>query len=138
MNAVDTNVLIYAADSDDREKGPVAVALLDRLAAESPQPVLLWQVLSEFTAFIAKARLRSGAGPEAFEFVRTIQDRFRLVVPSPEVSALAIEIHVADQVSMWDALLLAACVDAGVKRLYSEDMQSKPIIRGVQIVNPFS
>jgi hypothetical protein len=29
MNAIDTNVLIYAAYSDDREKGPVAVALLD-------------------------------------------------------------------------------------------------------------
>ena len=138
MNAVDTNVLIYASDSDDHKKGPVAVALLDRLTREPAPPVLLWQVFCEFTAFIAKARQRVGAGPEAFEFVRAVRDRFTLVVPRPEVASLAIDIHVTDQVSIWDALLLAACADAGVIRLYTEDVQSRPIIRGVEIVNPFA
>lgn len=138
MNAVDTNVLIYAADSDDREKGPIAVALLDRLAKEPTPPVLLWQVLCEFTAFLAKARQRVGAGPEAFEYIRAIRDRFTLLVPRPEAASLAIDIHLTEQVSIWDALLLAACSDAGVTRLYTEDVQSRPIIRGVEIVNPFA
>jgi predicted nucleic acid-binding protein len=138
MNAVDTNVLIYAADSDDRQKGPVAVALLDRLTKDPTPPVLLWQVFCEFTAFIAKARQRVGAGPEAFEYVRAVRDRFPLVVPRPDVAGLAIDIHLTEQVSIWDALLLAACADAGVTRLYSEDVQSKPIIRGIEIINPFA
>jgi predicted nucleic acid-binding protein len=34
-------------------------------------------------------------------------------------------------------MLLAACADAGVERLYSEDVQSCPSISGVEIVNPF-
>lgn len=137
MNAVDTNVLIYAADSDSREKGPVAVALLDRLANEAGSTVLLWQVVCEFTAFVAKARQRKAAGPEAFEFVRTLRDRFRLVLPTPQVQDLAIDIHLHDQVSIWDSLLIAACVEAGVTLLYTEDAQSRPIIRGVRIVHPF-
>ena len=142
MNAVDTNVLIYSADSDEQEKGPVAVALLNRLATDPTSTVLPWQVLCEFTAFIAKARLRNPATAaqvesSAFEYVRAIRDRFRLVLPSPAASDLAIDIHLRDQVSIWDAMLLAACVEAGVTQLFTEDMQSRPTIRGVRIVNPF-
>jgi len=138
MNAVDTNVLIYAADSDDRTRGPAAVALLDRLTGESTPPILLWQVFCEFTAFLAKARVRSGTGPEAFEFVRAVRERFVLALPREGVASLAVSIHLEDQVSIWDALLLAACVDSGVTRLYTEDLQSKPVIRGVAISNPFA
>ncbi len=143
MNAVDTNVLIYSADSDEPEKGPVAVALLDRLASNSTPTVLLWQVLCEFTAFVAKARRRGAAAsrpddPAAFEYVRAIRDRFRLVAPGPACSDLAIDIHLTEQVSIWDAMLLAACVDAGVTQLFTEDTQSRPTIRGVRIVNPFA
>lgn len=142
MNAVDTNVLIYSADSDEPVKGPKAVLLLDHLAAQPEQTILLWQVLCEFTAFVANARqrgcTRTGTGNDAFDYVRAIRDQFRLVVPSPSVSELAIDIHFRDQVSIWDALLLAACVDAGVTMLYSEDLQSRPEIRGVKITNPFA
>lgn len=35
-------------------------------------------------------------------------------------------------------MLLAACVDAGVTQLFSEDLQSSPTIRGVRIINPFA
>jgi len=112
MNAIDTNVLIYAADSDAREKGPVAVALLDRLSGRG-DAVLPWQVLREFTAFVAKSRRKSGAGPEAFEYVRAMRDRFPVVAPGPAVADLAIDLHLRDQVSIWDAFLIAACIDAG-------------------------
>ena len=120
MIAVDTNILIYSADSDERVKGPRAVAMLDELAEGTTQPVLLWQVRCEFTAFIAKARAKRGlakAGDASgFEYVRAIRDRFRLVLPGPAVADLAVDIHLKDQVSIWDSLLLAACVDAGVAR----------------------
>jgi predicted nucleic acid-binding protein len=142
MNAVDTNILIYSADSDEVKKGPVAVALLDRLANDATPTLLLWQVLCEFTAFAAKARQRAApARPSdagAFEYVRAIRDRFRLVLPGPAVSDLAIDIHLNDQVSIWDSMLLAACVEAGVTQLFTEDTQSRPTIRGVRVVNPFA
>ncbi|MEX2217486.1 MAG: PIN domain-containing protein [Phycisphaerales bacterium] len=138
MNAVDTNVLIYAFNTDDRDKGPAAAALLDRLAEASGETVILWQVLCEFTAFVAKARQRAAAGPEAFDYVHALRQRFTLVSPGPAVADLALSIHLRDQVSIWDSFLLAACVAAGVDRLYSEDVQSRPEIRGVRIVNPFA
>jgi len=39
--------------------------------------------------------------------------------------------------SFWDALLVAACLDAGVATLYSEDFDPGSRIDSLQIVNPF-
>lgn len=39
--------------------------------------------------------------------------------------------------SFWDAMIIAACLDAGVPRLYSEDFDAYAQVDGLQIVNPF-
>jgi predicted nucleic acid-binding protein len=40
--------------------------------------------------------------------------------------------------SHWDSLLLAACKDAGVTTLYSEDMDAGTDYDGLTVVNPFA
>ena len=40
-------------------------------------------------------------------------------------------------ISHWDSMLVAACVDARVDTLYSEDMQAGATYDSVEIVNPF-
>ena len=39
--------------------------------------------------------------------------------------------------SHWDGLLVAACAEAGVDTLYSEDMDDGAEYDGVTVVNPF-
>ena len=138
MNAVDTNVLIYATGSDDPARGRMAVELLHRLSTEQTKTVLLWQVLCEFTSYVVKASRRNDTLPQSLQYVEAIRDRFEVVVPSKDLSALAMEIHVNDQVSIWDSFLIAACIDSGVTQLFTEDLQSKPVIRGVRVVDPFA
>ena len=48
MNAVHTNLFVYAFDADEAVKRPKAEELLDRLAQQSGETVLLWQVAAEF------------------------------------------------------------------------------------------
>jgi predicted nucleic acid-binding protein len=40
--------------------------------------------------------------------------------------------------SHWDSLLLAACEDAGVDTLYSEDLDDGMTYDAVTVVNPFA
>ena len=40
--------------------------------------------------------------------------------------------------SHWDSLLLAACLEAGVETLYSEDLQDGANYDSVRVVNPFA
>ncbi len=135
MNAVDTNLLVYAVSSDEKIKGPQAMDFLDRLSAADT--VLLWQVACEFGAVLAKLESRGLASGKVQEALGAVRDRFPLVLPTPHVLDIGLHIHQDQGVSYWDAMLLAACVDAGVDRLYTEDAPGTPIVDGVEIVNPF-
>jgi predicted nucleic acid-binding protein len=41
-------------------------------------------------------------------------------------------------VSALDALIAAACIEAGVTRLYSEDLPGSQAPAGLEVVNPFA
>lgn len=62
MNAVDTNVLVYAADSAEPDRQNQAVSLLSRLGNDPDQTVLLWQVAVEYLACLRRWEL-TGASP---------------------------------------------------------------------------
>ena len=40
--------------------------------------------------------------------------------------------------SFWDALILAACLENGVERFYSEDFDAYRKVNGLELVNPFA
>ncbi len=135
MNAIDTNILVYAVAADEPRKGLIAEKLLDGLSGSDT--VLLWQVACEFGAVISKLQARGLCGPDAFSALVAFRKRFPLVMPRPSVLDEATRIRQDHHISYWDAMLLAACQDAGVDRLFSEDIQSRPTIGAVQVVNPF-
>lgn len=60
-----------------------------------------------------------------------------LVLPTDANLTRAKELHVTRGVSLWDALILAACVEAGVEIFYSEDLPGFDDLDDVRIVNPF-
>lgn len=125
----DTNVLVYAFFD---------VAKRDRaLEALSGGGVISAQVLNEFTNVARKKRGR--AWPEIEAAVRVITARFPDVVPlTSDLHAVALTLARDHSFSFYDALIVAAAIEAGCDRLYSEDMQPGRAIGGVSIVNPFN
>ena len=136
MIAVDTNILVYAVDANDEHRGPKALALLKDL--ESQETVLLWQVVCEFGAALLRKKPKSDILIDIPKVLSAWLDIFPLARPSRPVVDTAWKLIDKYQLSYWDSLLIAACLDAGVTRLYTEDMQSQPTIEGVALVNPFA
>lgn len=135
MNAIDTNVLIYSIDAGDDKKRLRALQLIESLPEN--QTVIPWQVACEVAAVI---RSMANAGKflgDYAEAVNSLRSCFPIAVPQISALERSLTIQTQHQVSVWDALLIAACAEAGVTRLYTEDLQSKPMIEGVEIVNPF-
>jgi len=62
---------------------------------------------------------------------------FPLVLPSAPVLDRYFDLFSRFSLSHWDAMLLAACKEAGVTTLYSEDMDSGTDYDGLTIINPF-
>jgi predicted nucleic acid-binding protein len=135
MNAVDTNVFVYAMHGEDQRKRERAVALLAGLRESNT--VLLWQVACEVGAVFSRHIAQKALPASAYDSITAARERFPLALPSAEMLRTGLEIHRSHQVSYWDAMLIAACADAGVTRLYTEDDQSMPTIAGVEIINPF-
>ena len=138
MNAIDTNVLVYAVDFGEPEKQEQASDLLTRLVAEA-DTVLLWQVAAEYLSclrrFAATGRFpATDIAPEIEEWLRV----FPLVSPSRNAIANVLSLYARYSLSHWDSMLLAACIDAGVDTLYSEDLDAGMTYGSLTVVNPFA
>jgi predicted nucleic acid-binding protein len=61
---------------------------------------------------------------------------WKLILPSESVLHRAEQLTTAHNLSFWDAMIVAACIEGGVTRLYTEDFDdslSKAI--GVEIIS---
>ena len=134
MNAVDTNVLIYVRDPRDAAKQEKAV----RLTTELTDGALLWQVACEFVAASRKLAPFGFTQAQAWHEIARLRVLWRLVLPSENVLDRARQLTAANNLSFWDAMIVAACREGGITRLYTEDFDdSLSPAAGVEIVNPF-
>lgn len=139
MTATDTNVLVYAIDADEPVKQAKALDLLGRLRQPGGSTVLLWQVAGEFLKALrhreSKGRITSADVGAYFRRYRTM---FPLIPPSDRIYPHYFDLFERFSLSHWDAMLLAACKEAGVTTLYSEDMDAGTNYDGLRVVNPFA
>jgi predicted nucleic acid-binding protein len=124
----DTNILVYAQQGDGKaDRARTLLAGGGKLSV---------QVLNEFTAVSRRKQRR-----EWREITEAIDDVLAVVDPP---LALTLELHAAARVfvedhrlSFYDALIVAAAIEAGCDTLFTEDMQHGRTIGGLAIVNPF-
>ncbi len=127
---LDTNVLIYAVTHSDARAARAEELLLSG-------GVVSVQVLNEFTA-VARRKLQM-PWAEVAEAV----EAFLVLCPAPV--PITLEIHTAARAiaqklgcNIYDALVLAAALDAGCETLYSEDFQDGQKLEGkLTVRNPF-
>jgi predicted nucleic acid-binding protein len=133
MNAVDTNILIYAHDTGNPTKRAVAESLIQSLS----DGVLLWQVACEYIAASRKLEPLGYSRDEAWQDLHQLQSVWIIKLPSWNVLDRAEALMSSYSLSSWDALIIAACLESGVTRLYSEDFDTSAKAEGLEIVNPF-
>ncbi len=134
MNAVDTNVLIYAHDPRDSRKQKIAISLIESLG----EGVLLWQVACEYLAASRKLEPLGYNLKSAWQDVAILRRVWHTQIPSRAVLTRAEEIVAKFGLSFWDAMIAGACVESQVDTLYTEDFGGSVNIHGLDIVNPFA
>lgn len=138
MNAIDANVLIYAVDAAEPEKSRRALEVIEELAAASTPLVLLWQTAAEFLACLRRwenrGRIRRS---ETVNYLKKFILPLPLAAPTLRLLDISLDLSLRHSLSHWDSLLLAACIEAGVTTLYSEDLTHGFVYESVRVVNPF-
>ncbi len=128
-NFLDTNILIYAISGDKR--AGQAQALLDLPF------VISGQTLNEFANVARKKLLMSWSDiAEAIEAIVAVS---MLIVPINEKTTLAaLRLAPRYNLSFYDAAMVAAALQVGCERYFSEDMQHGLVVeKQLTVVNPF-
>ena len=125
----DTNTLLYLLSSDTKKADWVTKNL-------QQSNVISVQVLNEFTsASIRKIKISNG---ELDEFLDLFTSTFN--VRSLDIDTFETGLMVSRRYGYqhYDSMIIAAALQAGCEKLYSEDMQHRQVIdKRLQIVNPF-
>jgi len=125
----DTTLLIYAVASEEPRS-----AIAERLLAQGGY--LSVQVLNEFTA-VARRKMKM-TWEEITDALLAIRALCEPPTPlSITTHEAALEIAARYGYPIYDALILAAALEAGCDTLYTEDMQNGQSIGPLTIRNPF-
>ena len=132
---VDTNVLVYAHNTSEAARQPIAAQLLDDLW-RTRDGLLSTQVLTEFYAVVT----RKFDPPMPRREARALIDAYAawpLVQVDAPLIVAASALEEQHSFSFWDALIVEAARRGGATRLVSEDLQHGRRIAGLVIANPF-
>lgn len=131
---LDTNVLVYAIDSDEPDKQERARAVLTGIEADDL--VLSSQVLGEFFVVATRKLARPISPDAAGEFVDRLA-RLEVVAIDAGLVKRAIAASIEWGLSYRDALIVRAAEAAGCERILSEDLAHGRRYGQVVIENPF-
>jgi predicted nucleic acid-binding protein len=131
---LDANILVYAQDAGSPKKQQKSREIIAHLA-NTGNGVISTQVMQEF--FVASTR-KLGVSPLAAKGVLKAFSIFEIIQISPAIIYEAVDCSILNQISFWDALILAAAASAGCPLLYSEGLNSGQSILGIKIQNPYS
>jgi predicted nucleic acid-binding protein len=126
----DTNTLLYLLSSDNKKADWISKNL-------QQNNVISVQVLNEFTS--ASLRKIKISNTELDEFLDLFTSTFNVRALDIDTFETGLMISRRYGYQHYDSMIIAAALQAGCERLYSEDMQHRQVIdKRLQIVNPFA
>ena len=129
----DTNVLVYSRDRSEPGKRDLARVLIENAIADDSF-VVSSQVLLEFYVTTQRRNLLGPA--QALQLVRLWSDHDTVSTTS-DLLLRGVELHQEHSLSIWDALVVQAAIDARCDVLLTEDLQHGRRFGEVTVENPF-
>ena len=136
MNAtkfLDSNILLYAYDLAAPTKRAVALRLVEQGWSSLGEAAISVQVLQELHVNLDK---RGVSRSEAAQVIRDFS-QWPVVDNSLVLLLSALEEQARWQISLWDALILAAARASGAAELITEDFNHGQDYGGIRAINPF-
>ena len=128
--ALDSNIILYIHDNDDREKQETAKSLL------AQRPLVSVQVISEYLNVMKRSFPVSKT--ELMDFCSEWMIGCTIHPISITTLQTAKRLIKRYDFQIFDSIIVASALEAGCKVLYSEDMQHNLLVeKQLTIINPF-
>ena len=133
---IDSNVFVYLFDeTDERKRGRAEQIVESVLQANSA--VISFQVVQETLNVVTRKLATPMTAEDAKRFMENVLAPLFRVPASISLYNRALDVQARSRYGFYDSLIVAAALEAGCDRLYSEDLQSGQRIEGLEIKNPF-
>ncbi len=133
---LDTNIIVYSLDSQNKSKREKANSLIERALSEG-LGFISYQVVQEFL----NAALRRFEKPLSIRETELYLDRVLLplceVFPSPDLYRNTLHLKEESGIHFYDALIVASALEGKCKVLYSEDFQHERRFSDLIVQDPF-
>lgn len=129
----DTNILLYAYDTDAGAKRIRAAALVAEALCSPGHYALSVQVLQEFFVNFT----RSGQSDEAAATLIDDFSQWQIISNTHELFLNGLQARARWKLSLWDSMIVAAAEQSGAVILYTEDLNHRQHYGSVQAINPF-
>jgi predicted nucleic acid-binding protein len=130
---LDTNILLYAYDLDAPAKRSVAMAIVEEAWRQPARTALSVQVLQEFLVNF----VRSGHPLAEATLIVGDFSSWMVVENSLALFQRGLWLQSRWQISLWDAMILAAAESSGSRELLTEDLNHGQNYGQVCVINPF-
>lgn len=131
----DTNILVYAYDTEDPAKQKVAKNLiLENI--RNAQGWLSIQVFGEFFNVVTRRIPEPLTSEEAREAISALS-LLNITKMDMKLVSRAIDTHQKYGTTYWDSMIVVAAERANCSRLFSEDFNSSQKYHGIIADNPF-
>ncbi len=131
---VDTNIMVYAHDLDAGYKREMAKALMEKLWSQNTGVISI-QVLQEFYVTVTQKIARPLSKAKTRGILKNYS-HWQVELNGMDTLLSASDIQERYVLSFWDALIVAAAVNAGAEKILTEDLSDGQILEGVLIENP--
>lgn len=133
---IDTNVFVYLFDETDDRKRGIAEGIVES-ALRTSGASISFQVVQETLNVVTRKLAAPMATEDAHRFLEHVLAPLWRVRPSLSLYGRALDLQARYRYGFYDSLIIAAALEAGCDRLYSEDLQGGQNIDSLRIENPF-
>ncbi len=133
---MDSNVFVYMFDETDNRKRDTAVRLVES-ALHTGSASISFQVIHEILNVVTRKVATPMITGDAKRFMEEVLVPLWRVSPSVGLYNRALDIQARYRYGFYDSLIVAAALEEGCTRLYTEDLQDGQKIEGLTIENPF-
>jgi len=133
---LDTNIFLYSFDRTVPNKAARANELI-RQAHATGNGVVSFQVVQEFFSVALRKSSVKMPHDDALRYLSQVLGPLVAVHSSPELYVAAIRLYHRYGFSWYDALIVAAAMEARCQVLLTEDLQDGMDVEGLRIENPF-
>ena len=130
---VDTNILIYCFDSSDTKKKNDAFLLIKKLISEKTL-CFSNQILAEF-AIVSTKKLKLDS-ETARKIIDDLFQAAHIYNYTEKTILSALDISKKDNISFWDALIVATMLENKITIIYTENTKDFLKCKQISVINP--